>query len=747
MRTHARAQGLRAAAARAAMPVAVALVLASAVTAGLVLHLPLPPSRRIATRIVTAQISRAMRGSIEIERISALSLRGVVARNVAILDPQGNVVLAAPEVHARGDLFAALLSGLPWSDHARLHITWVRAEHVDVKFRQDDTGTLTLATAFWAPPKPPSVPRVKLAVSRRPVTIDLSAIEVGTVAVRGRIGGYDGVHWDARGLLGSVHAGPDGSVVDVRPFPVMVREVTPRPVRAVVDYHFRSPELMWTSFVASMDDITVSGRAKLDGGYLDAVVDLPRTPPLAFALLLPETVRPTDPIEGRLAVRGTLPLLDTTAVVTSGDARVDAKGLLRLAPEIDADLALNVRQLDLSRVVVGGPATNLHADTVVRIGLDDAGAPTLRVTGRAQPTELLGVSLPESHIDAVVDRDGVRGKAMLQEPGMPVSADFSVSNNGRVDFVANANAPSLKHVPRLGGVVSGYAVTRVAGTYENGKLVGNAVADVGNVSAAGVRVGAGRVRARATASQRGVDVDASLSGSGLRAAGMTWGGVRATWRGSAQRAYMTLELTDDLAPRVSASARLHLGPRVAAHDVKVKLVQADREVLARTDIINLGGNTLDFGTLAVDGLGEPVNAVIRVGARGFDARVVSQGVDIDKLSRALGVALPAVDGQVAVDMDLRSIGAQTHGCVRLDVRGAKVPRPIWGIPVPDRVDASVRALFAGSTVDMDVNVSVGGERPAQQVQDRSIGACLPAEGVRGGGLFEARLAANATLHG
>jgi len=725
-------------------PTGAAVTFVSTFVVGVLIHLPLPPSKRLATRLVTEQVSAAIRGSVEIERISKLYLGGVEAQGVTIRDPAGDTILHAPTLRVQANLLSIAWSAMPWSDSVSVRVPWVWADHIDVVFREDHAGNVTLGTAFLSPIKLPEPKPTKPSKPARPVVVDLMNIEIGSISTGGRLGGLSRVDWRARLVRGVLHAGPDGTRIDTASFPLAFHKLLTQPVQTTVDYHFRSPTLMWSSVLARYEEIALSGRVQLNGNEMLLDADLPRTEGKVLAPYLPSQVALLDPLEGKLEAHGPLPVLETHVRLTSETASVDGTGKVYLAPRFRSELDVDVRRLDLSRIVVDGPTSDLHADTRVRLNLDAENRPRIRVTGDIAPTTLYDVALPGADVDALIDADGVSGLAHVHEPGMPVRTDFTVSSSGKVRVSAVTNVPSLAAVPRLQKVVGGYAVAQLEGTYEAGRIDANVTVNAGNLAREGVRFGSATVKAHTWGTPTDLRMDTEVRGTGVNLGGATWSDLRLFLRGPIRTPQLRLNLTGDTLPDVTATAGLNLDRQISAHKVEVDLKRAGEEVKARSDLVEVRGGVVDLGALAVDGLGEPIDAVARIGARGFDVRLVSDGVDLDRFSRLMNLPGPPVKGIAQIDVDLRNVGDESRGCVQVDVSDGTVQ--IEMVPLSD-LDLSVRASFAGSLVDVDTHVSLGGRSEGHRAPAGSAGVCLPAREVRENGVAQLRASASLTLGG
>ena len=725
------------------VPVALLIAFLGSFVAGILLHLPLPPSKRAATRIVMEQVSQAIRGSIEIERISRLHLGGVEAVGVTIRDPDGETVLFAPRLRARANLLPIALSFLPWSPRAEVPVTWIRAEHIDVVFRQDADGTVTLGTTFLEPVRPTEPPPTKPAAPARPLVVDLMSIEIGTIAAKGGLGGLSPLDWQARTVRGAVRIAPEGVRIDTGSFPIAFDNILEKPVHATVDYHFRSPMLMWSGVLANYRDLSLSGRVQLNGNNLLVDLDLPRTEPQALAPFLPEGVVLADPVEGRIEAHGPLPVLDTHVRLISDRMLLDSTGDLTLSPRVRTDFDVDLRRVDLRKILPEAPQTEVDADLRVRLFVDGEGQPRARLTGDISPTVLLGVPVPGMDVDVLVDAKGASGLAHVHEMGMPVRTDFTFTPSEGLRVTAVTNVPSLSSVPRLQRAVSGYAVAKLEGTYHEGEVDAKVTVSAGNLLRDGVRLGSANVELQLTGPPEQLRMNAIVHGRGAGVGDVRWDGLDAFVQGPIRTPHVRVHLQDKTLPNVTAAASLDTRQRLAARAVDLKLEQGREVMEAKTDLIEVRNGIVDLGALSIDGLGDPIDAVAAVGPNGFDVRVVSDGIDLDRLTYFLPIPGPRLSGMVGLDVDIRNIGEESHGCVRLDVREGKVHTqlPVSGI------DTSIRAQFTGRHVDVHADMAVGAlqELPAPGPDD--IGMCLPAQSKPREGVVAARATASLTLAG
>jgi translocation and assembly module TamB len=706
-----------------------------AAVAGLALHLPLPPSRRLATRAVSGVLGGGIRGSVDIARFEKLSLRGFEARDVVIRDPRGDVVLATPRLSARADVAGILASALLGDGPIDVRFTFVRADQIDVNLIEDEAGDLTLAQTFLAVEKPPPAAPKAPAAPTRPIVFDLPAIEVGSVRMRGRMQAVGLVDADAQGVSGAVHAGPGEVRIDTRPFPVVVPRTLPAVLSMTTDFHFRTPAVFWSSFVASFGDILLSGKARLDGSYVDAELDVPRTTTDPFLPYVPD-LKPSEPVEGHFEWHGALPHLATLAKLQVGTATIDTTGWLALKGDGTA-FDVSMRHVNLATVRGTLPETDLGLDAHVVV--EHGGGKPLRakVTGEIPATTIEGVALPDTRVDVAWDAEGMRGKAWLQEPGMPVEASVEVTRLGEVQVKAVSRIESLGAVARLSKAVDGRADAVLDAKWAAGKLDATLTADVARLRRGSVSLGLGRVTVHAWGPPEALEMEADVNGSHLAVGGLGWGRASASLRGPVGMPRATIQLRDDKLPSVKADATLVLAGAPGLRGVTVMIDRYGEQVIVRTKAIQPRGSDIELGKLSVEGLGDPFEAEGRIGPRGFKLGVRADRLNLSRLADLFDLPIAQVKGDASLRLDLEADGAEATGCIAVDMRNAQVFAP--------DVDVSFRAQLAGTHVRSALRASIAGTRHPENAQDD--GLCMSVRPVRGAAVADVAASADLGLAG
>ncbi len=721
---------------RTGTTVALVATFSATFVVGLAVHLPLPPSRRLATRALSTTISKGIRGSVEIDRFESLSLSGFEADDVVIRDPEGNVVLAAPRLRARANLLGIAVSALFDSGPVKLRSTFVRADVVDVTLLEGKDGKVTLASTFLPPEKPaPAVPTLPTAPARA-VVVDLPAIEIGTIRARGELRVVGALEAEAKGLTGSVYAAPGDVRIDTRPFPVVSRNTLPAVLSTTLDFHFRTPSLFWTDFLASFGDVLFSGKARLNGSYVDAAVDVPSTTTDPFLPFFPG-LKAGEPVDAHVEWHGAFPTLDTTAQLHLSQATLNARGRL-VATGQGTEFHVSASHVDLSSIQATLPATDLGLDA--RVSLAFGGGKPVRATmsGTIPATTLQGVEVPESKIDCTVDATGVSGTAWLHEPGMPVEARFNVTRAGDVQIKASTTVDAMQNAPRLHHEIDGRAVADLDATWSKGRIDAKLTADLTGARRGPIAMASGRVTAHAWGEPGALEVDADVRGSQLTAGRLRWARVAATLRGPATKPEATIDLRDDTTPDVRAVAALVLEKTVGLRNTSVTIKTNGETVTIKVPQVQARGAEVDLGKIGVEGLGDPFEAEARVGPNGFMVRATTQKLLVQRVAGLLGLPVADMRGEASLSLDLQTRGNETSGCVAFDATRLQMFAP--------DIDVSLRARFDGSHVSMAANASVAGTAPADQGSEGE-GVCLPPRSVKGQGVVSLSAGAELSLHG
>jgi len=422
---------------------------------------------------------------------------------------------------------------------------------------------------------------------------------------------------------------------------------------------------------------------------------------------------------------------------------LDATGSIRLAPTFETDLDVDLRRIDLQRLVKSAPRSQLDADIRVRVSLDEEGRPRARLSGDTSPTILEGTLIPGMDVDVLVDAKGASGSAHIHEMGMPVRADFFFSPTHGLRLSAAANVPSLQAVPRFKRAVQGYAVAKVEGTYHQGIVDAKVAVSGGNLSREGVRIGSASVELDLVGPPDHLRMNASMSGRGAQFGALHWDAFHSVVQGPMASPHVRVHLQDRMLPNVTATASVDMRGQLAAKNVDIKLEQGREIIEVKTPAIEIRSNIIDLGEFSIEGLGSTLEGVAALGPKGFDVQASSDSIDMDRALSFFPLLGPRITGVVGVDIDLRGVGSESYGCIRLDVADAEVKTLV---PIP-RVDGSIRAQFTGRLVDVYADMALGATGDSYEAGLDDPGVCIPTQPRGRDGLVTARATGSLTLTG
>lgn len=672
-----------------------------AAASGLVIHIQLPPMRRLFARVALGLVNDSIQGRIEVQSVDHLRTNSLEVRGVRILDPTGRVVIDADRLQAYVATGALIGSALRGSGDILVRIPHVRSDRMAVQLEQQPDGNLSLVQAFLPRPKPPRPPGPPSAKPPRHVVVDLPVIEIGGVAAYGNMAATGPIDAEVRSARGAVHVDSERVSVTLEPSSLMARKPLPVPASGMVKLDVRSPGAIWGSFAGQAGDIELSIDAKLDGRKLDATVTVPSVRGETLGALIP-SIALKSPAAGRIELHGDVAKLDSLVHLNSGTARIDARGPLITTGKPRAELDVEARGVDLSTILVDAPPSLLGGDAHVEVSL--SGTPTVKASGSTMPGAIAGIELPGTDFEASFEGGKLQGKAAVHEPGIPIDATFEV-DKGAVSVTASSRIASLDAAPRLQRAARGSATARLSASWREGQLDAVLAGDFSGLSRDPIGVRSGRVNAHAWGAPSSLAVNATVTGAGIDAAGLRWKEGNLVVRGPVRAPLVEVHLRGDALPNVDSSLALSLGKRVAVSDLKIELGRGRESFAFHSEHVELGGGSVDFGGIAIDGLGEPMDGVVRVGTDGFDVRLVSTGVDLGKLADVVGVREPRLSGTAAIDIDVRSAGKLSNGCVKIDVSKGLVD------PLPLEIGGAIRARLGGSHVEFDAALAAG-SKPA-----------------------------------
>jgi hypothetical protein len=227
--------------------------LALAAVVGLSVLLGTAADRAIVVRQVLAAANRHLAGRIELQRAWLFPNGHLIARDVAIYDPEGAVIIRAATVDTHVDLWALA--------RRRLHLTGTQVGGAALFFATDARGDLNIARAFGSrtpASSPPPLPGPAVAESGFVVDIDGAKVAIDDARFEAVAELRNAV------LRGSFRRAADGEMaIDARQLDADVRAPVEGPLHLIASLGIKDSELR-VSTTAAVDDASLTAQLDLN---------------------------------------------------------------------------------------------------------------------------------------------------------------------------------------------------------------------------------------------------------------------------------------------------------------------------------------------------------------------------------------------------------------------------------------------------------------------------------------------------
>ncbi len=643
-----------------------AIVFACALVTGAVLHLSaLPIARRTLQAGVNRGLAPLFAGRITIDRIGFFGLTRIDGLDAHVDGPDGKTVLRVEGATARVSTLALLRSLFESSGPLVIRIPELSIARADVKLDADASGVPRIAGAFGlrTPPKPGDPPGRDVVVAFPRIHLVHAAVHAQPSAP------HDGDLDDADA---SVSFTPATLVVDVARARLQVRGL-PEGAQARGDAkaHLEKPSSgplrLRASWDGSVGAIREQARVAMDGAELDATIDAGPATAEEVRAVWPQWPL-GGPAAGHAEAHGRLPRLDVTAHASALGGDVSVAGPVTLGARVDASLHVEMRGLSGGTLIAPVPVANASGSGDVTLALAPNGAAEARVAftltrgewvterdGKRETEPIPTIAITADLTRSSEGEAALRANATIRETGAPGVVAVQLAprgggpekNDPLLSFQADVNAPRLQSVPRLRGVASGDASLHAAGTLDLTRGV-----IVAQVSATSTALAAG------DATANGVRAEAHASGT------LSSPVVRVALEGQDVRAGRLR------ADAFRADAELTLDGGVGLRDVDVSLANDGPPLRVRVADVRLAGGDVRVDHVIAEGLGEPLEATLRVSPAGIVVRAESAGVDLSRLTSFAFV--PAATGRLAIDVDATVERDSVEGRVGLDLSRGEV---------------------------------------------------------------------------
>ncbi|MBK7583029.1 MAG: translocation/assembly module TamB domain-containing protein [Myxococcales bacterium] len=642
-------------------------VFATSLGAGAILHVNLPASRRVASTLLSRSLSGVFYGEVKTGQIEDLGLRGATLSDVIVKDEAGSVVLTLNDVRVRADVIPIVREVLTAKERVTLIIRNIRADRADVQVVPDEQGIPTLARALTPIESAPKTPTAPKSASR-PLRVWLPQIELGKVYARGTVAGLPILEVGLGGVRGSVLATPKGAAIDVHRYGMTVRGLAGTDATGTGELHIRAPGAVWSSFNGYFGNLPLAGSVYVKGPRVAATVDIPRALPEDVRALLSDWPL-TQTVSAHVEATGTLPELQTNARFEIEDTRLTASGPIRFAPAFRVDLDVEGRGVDIRAIWPQAPKSKVDVDTSVAVW-DRLGQIVVDVNGTTGASTFSGQLVPPMDVNGTWNEKGFEGKATLHETGMPLKVAFTVHPSGALDLEARARSFQIERAPRVRQLTpaKGRVEAVVKAHIEKNQLDSTLIGDVAAFSLGDVQLAHGHLTGRARGPLTDLDkinISAKVVGKELVASGQSFARVDVEAKGPVRRPALTAHLRDDYGPEVTASATLDARGKPSIKNLDLQVKRDGATLGGRISTLNLDTRDVVVNDLKLSGAGGELTGRARISKERVELKAKGEGLDLDVVSRALGLPRGLLGGRLNVDTDIIASKGESHGHVRI----------------------------------------------------------------------------------
>ncbi|MBN9167245.1 MAG: translocation/assembly module TamB domain-containing protein [Myxococcales bacterium] len=672
-----------------------ALLFVCAAVAAVLVHLDLPATRRLVSAQVNGVLASELAGTVEIEHISALGLRGVDGVRVRVRDPEGGQVLHADGISVRIRTIEALRSALSSEGPIMIDLPSVSVGNADVNLDADPSGQLRLEQAFA--PRRPSEPSAPNAPPGRAVRVDAPRVRLRHAWVHGTpsVANAPRVDADLGDRAGRVLVEQQGVRAELDRVRLVTRGLPRRlDPKGTIGGRFVMPGRggqgvdVQAAFDGEVGGIQATAEARLNDRRLDARIDA-RDPTGAQTSIVVSELATHEPLTFHAEAHGELPRVDGEASLALGKARIMASAVVEASTTTRVKGVVSARDVDLGAVTGSALRTNLGLDARADVAIDEGG-----VRGEASIDTLPGTidrqAVPRAEVRARFAGEAAQLRARIHEQTMPTEVALDVvpragAEDARlVTAVVRSRIPDLHRVPRLGARFGGSAEIDASARIRlpEQEIDGAEMKVVlSKLEEAKLRIGRLEANARVSHTIDRPVIDARIEGEQLRAGGLDLSAM-------------------DARDRIEIAAPRGL-TRVTVRDAQLSAARrADEKLEASARLVRIeGASSLRVEGAEVRGVGEPIRADVSRDARELRGFIDAPGIDLRRLARFAG--------RDDLEVERGVLGLRGEGSIRRGIANATVHAELGGLAM--RWVKGARAVLDASIDDRDVDLAVNAD--------------------------------------
>ena len=618
--------------------------------------------------IADQALETTFRGRLLIDRIEWVDFGRVRARG-HIDDAAGRTVIRVDGLEAR--VFWPVLVARVVSGQAplRIDLAEISVDHAEIRLIDDGSGAPTLASAF--DPRTPSPPSTEPG----PV-VSIPTIAVRHAWVHGAIGGTPPIDAELRDVALSLHLDDAALTLPVERAELLARNLLPQKLDPRGSVRGR----LWLPFAAEKRPaVNASYRGRLAGTRADATFSLAQgkldgrfeAPSVDRAVLT--RFSPELELDGtaRLVatVSGTLPELGFDARIDAEALRVNAHGTLQADESSALSARISAEDVDLSRILRDGPETELALSASVAGSL--AAEPLeLRYDVRGAPGRVAGQALPAftttGTLRSFPEKLRVAGELDVEEPGAGTHASYQVDVAGERTVVELRSTSRLADPPRLkrlAGVTFTGSVTTALGLKLPEQVVeGHAHAQLEGVAVSEFASGPLSLTLGVEGKLDDPRFRAALDARNVRARGRTFQRARVRAEGTPRNARLSGRLDGRNPDELWFETTLRTGERTELEGLRLALVDREGPLKVSAERVTVASGAIAVKDAVLEGAGRAELSFEQRG-RTLHARARTTELDLARLGRLAGVALPVRSARTTLDVQYDAERGTTSGFV------------------------------------------------------------------------------------
>jgi translocation and assembly module TamB len=647
------------------------------------LALDLPPVRELVRTRANAELERALMGKITIERLGELGVSGIGRVDATIDDPFGRRVIVLRELDVSAFWPRIVWSVLTDDDALRIGIDAIHLRHAEVIVRDDGKGAPTLAAAFQPKPSPKPEPKEPSPEVR----VNVGRLRLDHAWIHGQLADGPLIDGELAGLAATFESNAKHTAFYLERSTLAFRSLPQKlDPSGVLSGRLELPTGTGPRGSGRFDGLVAGAKLAAEGAWdgknlraLVTAADLSGEPSRRFGL----DVR--EPTSLRVAAKGTWPSFAVDAEVAGPAIRLDLRGRLQADEPARANVTVEARNVDASRLAPDAPSSDLSAHAELAVTRSPEGVfdgtyrlkvPEGRVAAAATPTIDTHGQFGETSSGVL----SVEGQVTIDEPGALVEASYRLrdeagSSSAHAELVARLTNP-----PRLAAFdlrTSGTLSATADYDLKAQMLDADAKLRLTSVRHEAVRADDVVVKSKLRGKLPELGVLAEVTAGPVEASGRSFRHVGATVSGTASRLEVNALVEGTAPERLELSTTVGLARGTELEGLRVKLFDARGPVELSARKVAFANGAVRVERFAFRGAGT-AEGDLDLGENRQKFDLSAADLELGRLCRLAGVRVPLERALLSADVDIERSRQGLSGRARAkatEIRMGKLDAP------------------------------------------------------------------------